>query len=48
MFVGDPPMYFSKDPISSKRPPTCDPYKSTEERPMVIKSSVVIVRNLFV
>jgi hypothetical protein len=25
MLVGEPPMYFWKDPMSSSRPPTCAP-----------------------
>lgn len=39
MLVGDPPMYFRNDAMSSSRPPTWAPYRSTELRPMVMASS---------
>src|SRR6056300_2078420 len=44
IFVGDPPMYLLNDPISSRRPPICAPYKSTDDRPIVIKSNKGIKR----
>ena len=39
MLVGEPPMYFLNDAMSSSRPPTWAPYRSTELRPMVMTSS---------
>ena len=44
VLVGLPPTYLANDPMSSRRPPICSPYKSTLERPIVIRSRVLSVR----
>ena len=46
MLVGEPPMYFLNDAMSSSRPPTWAPYRSTELRPMVMASSVFVIIRL--
>ena len=46
MLVGQPPTYLAKLAMSSSRPPTCSPYRSTEERPMQITSSVLAIAML--
>jgi hypothetical protein len=38
MLDGQPPTAFEKEAMSSSRPPTCWPYKSTEARPIVMTS----------
>ena len=38
VFDGLPPTYLAKLPISSRRPPTCWPYKSTPARPIQMRS----------
>jgi hypothetical protein len=38
MLDGHPPTAFEKEAMSSSRPPTCWPYKSTEARPIVMTS----------
>src|SRR5208337_141027 len=43
MFVGEPPMYFSNDPMSSSRQPICAPYRSTPDPPMVMTSSAFMI-----
>ena len=43
MLVGQPPTYLAKLVMSSSRPPTCWPYRSTEDRPMQITSNVFAV-----
>ncbi len=40
VFVGLPPTYFANEAMSSSRPPTCSPYRSTLERPIVNSSSL--------